>query len=51
LFVGVLLPFRHFQGLENFFHVIEGPAENLNDLIDLVDGLLNRTVECLRRLG
>jgi len=51
LLVGVFLPFRQFQGLENFFHVIESPAEGFNDLTDLVDGFLNRAAGYARRLG
>jgi hypothetical protein len=39
VFVGVLLPFSHFDGLEHLFHLVNHLAEGVEDLIDVVDGL------------
>jgi|GEM_PF-3121673 len=39
LFVGGLLPFGEFQGLQHILHIAECTAEGLDDLVDVFDGL------------
>ena len=39
--VGIFLPLRKFQRFQDFFHIIEGLLEGLDDPVDLFDGFLN----------
>ena len=41
LLVGVLLAFGQLQSFQHALHVVQCPAERLNDLGDLFDRLLN----------
>jgi len=41
LLVGDLLPLGQLERFQYFLHVIQSPAERLDDLIDLLDRLLN----------
>jgi hypothetical protein len=41
LLVGGLLPLGQLEGLKHGFHIVEGGAERLDDLIDFFDCLRN----------
>jgi hypothetical protein len=41
LLVSDLLPLGQLQGLQHFIHLFQGAAEGLNDMVDLLDGLLD----------
>jgi hypothetical protein len=41
LLVRVLLPLGQLQGLQHFFHLFQGTAEGLDDVVDLFNGLLD----------
>ena len=41
LLVGSLLPLGQLEGLKDCFHIVEGGAERLDDLIDFFDCLRN----------
>jgi hypothetical protein len=42
LLVSDLLPLGQFKRLEHGFHVVQRGSESLDDMIDLLDGLLDR---------
>ena len=41
LLIGVLLPLGQFQRFQYLLHVVQGVAERVNNVIDLLNGLLN----------